>query len=304
MQLIPYIVAYAAIGVFVIACVVRVRMWSKMPIHVRWELYPVAHEAKRAGYGGSYLEEGEWWKKGREVSLMGELKVMIPEILFLVALREHNPKMWIRSFPFHFGLYLVAGATGVMFLGAVIGLAAPDLLAGTLGLVIHHAVRVMAGAGLVLSLAGGLGLLQRRLTDPDLKDFTKPADIFNLLFFLVAFGTALATALLVDPDYAAAQFFVANLVSFEMGSYSVEGMAGLLPVASLVLMSLLVAYIPLTHMSHFIGKYFAYHAIRWNDTPNLQGGPEEAKIQAVLGQKVTWAADHIDGRGEKSWVDP
>lgn len=303
MQLIPYIVAYAAIGVFVIACLARVRMWSRMPIHVRWELYPVAHEAKRASYGGSYLEEGEWWNKGREVSMLGELKAMIPEILFLVALKDHNPKMWIRSFPFHFGLYLVAGATGVMFLGAVLDLAAPDLLAGTLGLVSLHAVKVMANAGLVLSLAGALGLLQRRLTDPDLKDFTKPADIFNLVFFLVAFGTAFASAVLVDSDYAAAQFFITNLVSFQMGAFEAAGMAGVLPVASLVLLSLLMAYIPLTHMSHFIGKYFAYHAIRWNDTPNVPGGPEEAEIQAVLGQKVTWAADHIDGRGEKTWVD-
>jgi hypothetical protein len=88
-----------------------------------------------------------------------------------------------------------------------------------------------------------------------------------------------------------------------MQSMSATGLEGVLPVASLVSMSLLVAYIPLTHMSHFIGKYFAYHAIRWNDTPNIPGGAEEKKIEAVLGQKVTWAADHIDGRGEKTWVD-
>jgi hypothetical protein len=56
-------------------------------------------------------------------------------------------------------------------------------------------------------------------------------------------------------------------------------------------------------MSHFVGKYFAYHSIRWNDTPNLPGGPEEAKIAQVLNQKVTWAADHIKGEGKKSWGD-
>ena len=48
-------------------------------------------------------------QRDREVSLMGELKVMVPEILFLVALKEHNKKLWYRSFPFHFGLYLVVG---------------------------------------------------------------------------------------------------------------------------------------------------------------------------------------------------
>jgi hypothetical protein len=56
-------------------------------------------------------------------------------------------------------------------------------------------------------------------------------------------------------------------------------------------------------MSHFIGKYFAYHAIRWNDAPNLRGSPEEKTIQALLSQKVSWAAPHIQGGGTKTWVD-
>ena len=64
-----------------------------------------------------------------------------------------------------------------------------------------------------------------------------------------------------------------------------------------------MAYIPLTHMSHFVGKYFAYHAIRWNDTPNLRGGMQEAKIHKLLAQPINWAAPHIRGDGKKTWVD-
>ncbi len=66
-------------------------------------------------------------------------------------------------------------------------------------------------------------------------------------------------------------------------------------------MSLLLAYIPLTHMSHFVGKYFAYHAIRWNDTPNLAGGDQEETIRLLLSQPVSWAAPHIKGDGKKTW---
>ena len=34
------------------------------PTHVRWEIYPVQHETTaRAAYGGSYLEELNWWEK-------------------------------------------------------------------------------------------------------------------------------------------------------------------------------------------------------------------------------------------------
>ena len=113
-----YIISYLGIAFFLVAVAARFVMWSKMPMHLRWELYPVAHEGGgRAAYGGSYLEESDWWQKPRQVSLVGELKSMVPEILFLVALREHNRKLWTRSFPFHFGLYLVAAATILMIAG-------------------------------------------------------------------------------------------------------------------------------------------------------------------------------------------
>lgn len=303
MQLLPFVVAYLAIAIFLIAVIARFAMWAKMPMHVRWELYPVAHEPGKAHYGGSYLEDFEWWKKPREVSLFGELKVMVPEILFLVALKEHNPKLWARSFPFHFGLYLTIGATVLMMLAGLLGAALPAAMGGGLGLFFQYAIMACGWVGLILALFGALGLLQRRLSDPDLKDFTAPADIFNLVFFIVAFGVTLVTAILVDPNFTVAQGFVSNLVTFNLTGLSGEGLENLLPTISVVLLSLLIIYIPMTHMSHFVGKYFAYHAIRWNDTPNLAGGPQEKEIHAVLSQKVTWAASHIRGEGKKTWVD-
>ena len=121
MTTLVYVIAYLGIVFFLIAVAVRFVFWSRMPMHVRWELYPVAHEGGgRAAYGGSYLEETDWWQKPRQVSLLGELKVMVPEILFLVALREHNRKLWTRSFPFHFGLYLVGGTTVLMMVGGLV----------------------------------------------------------------------------------------------------------------------------------------------------------------------------------------
>jgi len=59
----------------------------------------------------------------------------------------------------------------------------------------------------------------------------------------------------------------------------------------------------LTHMSHFVGKYFAYHAIRWNDTPNLRGGGEEKAIGELLSRPVSWSAAHIGADGKKTWAD-
>jgi nitrate reductase gamma subunit len=303
MHLLPYVVAYAAVAVFLIAVVARIVMWARMPLHLRWELYPVAHEAKKAHYGGSYFEESEWWKKPREVSLWGELKVMLPEIFFLVALREHNKRLWYRSFPFHFGLYLVIGATAVMMAAGLLFVIAPGAVAGGFGKFLQVVTVVLGVGGLALGILGAVGLMHRRLTDPDLRDFTAPADLFNLGFFIVTFVLALLTFALVDQDFGRVQWFVYNLVTFKMGAIPGTGLGTILPLVSVVLLSLLLVYIPLTHMSHFIGKYFAYHAIRWNDAPNLRGSPEEKTIQALLSQKVSWAAPHIQGGGTKTWVD-
>ena len=303
MEMIPYVVSYVAIGIFVVAVVARFFMWAKMPMHVRWELYPVAHEASRVHYGGSYLEEVDWWKKPREVSMVSELKEMIPEILFLVALKEHNPKMWARSFPFHFGLYLIIGATVLLFGNAILYVISESLATGGLGALIRYLTMACGVGGLLLTLFGSLGLLQMRLTDPKLKDYTAPADIFNLLFFVVAFGVALANFALFDRDFSKTQFFVHGVLTFQWNGMPGAGLQAILPVVTFVLMGALVAYIPLTHMSHFVGKYFSYHAIRWNDTPNLKGGPEEEAIGQLLQRPVSWAAPHINGDGKKSWAE-
>lgn len=303
MTTLVYIIAYVGIVFFLIAVAARFVMWSKMPMHLRWELYPVAHEGGgRAAYGGSYLEESDWWKKKREVSLLGELKVMVPEILFLVALREHNVKLWKWSFPFHFGLYLVAGATILMLAAGVIGAVLPDSVALPINNVIGLLVPFVGGAGLALGIIGAAGLFARR-RGRSLRDYTAPADLFNLLFFIVAFGVALVTFLGFDRDFALVSAFVANLVSFNLSPLAVGGTAALLLLLSVVLLSLLTAYIPTTHMSHFVGKYFAYHSIRWKDDPNLPGGKEEATINELLNRPISWAAPHIRGDGKKTWLE-
>ncbi len=294
MTTLVYVIAYVGIVFFLIAVAARFVFWSKMPMHLRWELYPVAHEGGgRAAYGGSYLEESDWWTKKREVSLLGELKVMVPEILFLVALREHNRKLWTWSFPFHFGLYLVAATTILLLVG---GVAAP--LNSAIGLVAPF----LGGAGLILGIIGAVGLFARR-RGRALKDYTAPADLFNLLFFIVAFGVALVTFIGFDRDFSLVSAFVTNLVTFNLAPLVAGGTATLMVLLSVVLLALLTAYIPTTHMSHFVGKYFAYHSIRWKDDPNLRGGKEEKVIEELLHRPISWAAPHIRGDGKKTWLD-
>lgn len=302
MTTLVYVIAYLGIVFFLIAVAARFVFWSKMPMHLRWELYPVAHEGGgRAAYGGSYLEESDWWKKKREVSLLGELKVMVPEILFLVALREHNRKLWTWSFPFHFGLYMVAATTILLLVGGVAGALLPANVVAPINTVIGLLAPWLGGAGLVLGIVGALGLFARR-RGRALRDYTAPADLFNLVFFIVAFGVALVTFVGYDRDFSLVSAFVANLATFNLAPLD-SGTGALLLMLSVVLLSLLTAYIPTTHMSHFVGKYFAYHSIRWKDDPNLQGGSEEKVIEELLSRPISWSAKHIGGDGKKTWLE-
>jgi nitrate reductase gamma subunit len=300
----PYLIGYLAVAWFAIAIIARFAMWSRLPMHVRWELYPVPHEpTERARYGGSFMEEVDWWKKPRQTSSLGALKATVPEILLLSSVRAHNRRLWARTFPFHLGMYMVAGAVGTaMLAGATIAIA-PRLLSGSLGDLARALVLILGVGGLTLGVLGAVTLLVRRLTVPALRLHTVPGDIFNLVFFAITFGCGLLTFLLVDRNADKAMTFAANLASFNLVPLPGTGLEWILPVATVVLSSSLLAYVPVTHMSHCVGKHFAYHAIRWNGDPNLAGGPQEGEISKLLAYRVSWPAEHIRGGGRKTWAD-
>ncbi len=283
-----YLLIYACATVFIAASAARAVRYARAPIHLRWELYPVPHErADRAAHGGSYFEEGDWWTKPGEFSLWGELKAMIPEMLFLKALWEHNRRLWLRSFPFHLGLYLVIGSLALLGVAAALNLAALRLVYAPLG---------MAGTALVI--IGAAALLLRRVTDPELKIYTTSGDIFNLVFFIAAFSTLAAGYITRGTDAPGMLQFARGLLSFDH-SLRVPPLLA----TGLAMGAVLAAYIPLTHMSHFIAKYFTYHSVRWDDMPVARRKELQGKIEAYLTYRPTWSAPHIAGDGRKTWAE-
>lgn len=297
MSIFVYLATYASFIIFVAAVLYKIINYLKRPLHVRWELYPVAHEGKKASYGGGYLEETDWWNKPRPMSRMGELKVMIPEILLLKAVWENNRKLWYAAFPFHFGLYLCTmflALLGFGSIGLLLGLSKGSLLLSA----VFALTNLCGPAGFILSIAGAAGLFYKRLTDPSLKDYSTFEHFFNLSLFIVTMATALLTWLFVDPGFALSRQFVMNLMLF---NFVPVGSSLLL--IQMILIAILFAYIPLTHMSHFFMKYFLYHDIRWGDAPNIDSPSTNAKIGIVLNYPVTWAAPHIAGHGKSTWAE-
>ena len=301
MGVLLHILTYACFAIFVIAVAVKFYQYQTMPLHLRWEIYPVPHEGHKAHYGGSYFEEPDWFEQPRKVDKVSEVKHMLPEMLLLEAVYKNNRPLWFRTFPFHFGMYNMIAFLVLLNAGAVLQLAGYDIGAGVgrLGMAVHYATVVVGFLGIGLGVLGALSLLERRLMNEDLKDFTRPQDVFNLVFLLAVFVLLLAVGV-TDPTFAGLRNYVQSVITFDLAYTPASPVV----MAAVALASLVVAYIPLTHMAHFVVKYFTYHNIRWEDAPNLKGGPFEAKIGEVLQYPVTWSAPHINPTGaSKTWAD-
>lgn len=302
MEIALHIVTYVSILVFVFAVAVRFRTIQRYPLHLRWELYPVPHEGARSKHGGSRLEESEWWTKPRKTSKWMELKFMLPEMILIKGLFDHNRKLWYRSFPFHFGLYLMAAFVFLLVVGSVLelaGVAVDGASAPPAARYLQDITVVVGLCGIALGILGGLGLLVMRMSDPDLKPYTTLSHFFNLLFIVGALGLTAVAWAMADRDFALMRAYVSSLLTFKVGA----PIGSPLVAAAVTSMSLLAAYIPLTHMSHFFVKWFTWHKIRWDDEPNVKGGRIEVMIQDALQKRVSWSADHIGGDGKKTWAD-
>jgi nitrate reductase gamma subunit len=294
-----YIAIYAGMLIFLTGCLRRIWQYARTPLHLRWELYPLPHEHPyRAAYGGSYFETQEWWRKPQVTNRRGELRVMLEEIVFLKSLREFNRRLWVPSFLFHSGIYLVIAAVGLMVVPALTGV----LVAGRESTAIVSALALAAGtaglAGAVLIVAGACLLLIRRTTDGAFSNSTKAGDIFNLLAFIAAFGLLAFGCLTRAAGAASLNEFACGLVHFDRG-VKISVVFGM----GMIVASALAAYIPFTHMAHFIAKYFTWHAVRWDDRRSEPGSGIETRMAANLGYKPRWSAAHMGADGQRSWAE-
>jgi nitrate reductase gamma subunit len=283
-------------AIFIVASLARAVRFAKMPLHLRWELYPVPHEGKRAQHGGSYFESSEWWTTPRHSSLLTELRVMTSEIVFLKGLHEFNRALWWRSFPFHFGLYLLGTSCGLILVTAFAGLFAPGLRNSQVLMAAHWGCVAAGTAGTLFTLAGAAGLLHRRLTDCALRPYTTAGDIANLVFFLLAVGLT-AVGYAIRPAGSPGPVAVLQGLLTWNTDLRVPGPLGV----GLIVSAALVAYIPLTHMSHFVAKYFTYHQVRWDDTPSHANPSLQARMAHYLTYRPTWSAPHVLADGKRSW---
>ncbi len=269
--------AWLAAMLFIGVSAYRIIRLARMPLNVRWEVYPVPHEAKeKRHYGGSYMEEVGWATAKRAPSPLPAYLEIATEVTTLKRVREHNGYgMWPLSLAMHWGLYLYFGWLFLLVVGNVVNVAALSTLTVAVGL-----------AACILGAGGALGLTVKRATNRDLRLYTPPLDYFNLLF-LAAFFLAGLVSWLGDTSFAAHKAYIGSVLSFRPVH---------VPMAvaiSFLLFELFMIYMPFTKLIHYFAKYFTFDRALWDDDFKAKGSAADQKVTAQLGYSAAWAAPHI-----------
>lgn len=178
---------YFSIAAFIGISLYKAYQYSKMPMHARWELYPVPKEAgERGHYGGSYYEDLDWWDKPRKVSHLNEIKEMLKEMIFIKNLFVNQKQQWWLSYALHLGIYLLGLWTVLLLAGALFEISGVPVAANNSTTVLIYYGTCLSGVlGAVLLATGSFGLLLKRIFNNIFNKYTTPQEYFNLLFIFV-----------------------------------------------------------------------------------------------------------------------
>jgi len=284
------IIAYLSILLFVGISVYKAYQFAKMPLHGRMDLYPVPKE-EGFEHGGSFYEELSWWSKPHKVSHVREITEMLKEILFIKTLFDNQRPFWWFSYALHLGIYMLMAWSILLLVGAASELNGILVAANSQsiwGLLIYYLSAIIGYIGLILAALGSGLLVLRRMFDNTLRKYTTPQEYFNLLLIFAA----VVTGILYwssDLSFQSAREVTANLITFTAPPAS-----GLLTL-HVVLVGIMLIYIPISKMSHYVGKYFTFHTVLWDNSPNLKGSDVEQKVKKATAYRPTtsWSAPHI-----------
>ena len=281
----------------IIAYAVKAIKYVKTPLHLRWELYPIAHEKGR-GYGSSYYEDLEWWNKPRRTSILGSINYLLKNYAYFWEYYRKKKSYWLLLYPWHIGFYLIVIFHALAFFGAlamVFGLSVSGQSANILTRSIYYLTLIVAVGSFVTGSFGSIGLFIKRLGDEDLRDYTPIMNYFNYLFFLAVFLSGLCAWYFFDPTLSEYREFWKGVITFRAVDVAPA------TATHIILFSLFLTYLPFTRSTHYITKLFAFFWVRWDDAPNLRGSKIREKVSKVLDQRVSWSAPHI--QSGKKWSE-
>lgn len=275
--------AWLSLIIFLTVALFKITRVTAQPLSLRWEVYPVPHEAKeRREYGGSYMEEIDWAAKAVRPSRLPGLIEIAKEVVYLKRVREFNRYgLWAISLAMHWGLYLGVWTIGLLAIEQILGIT-------------FLFTPLVGGIAFVLGAIGSLGLIIKRLTNAELGLYTVPADLFNLGWIAALFILGIIAGAM-DTTFTGYRGYIKSVLTFQS-----------LAIPPIVLihfsvLELFLIYMPFTKIIHFIGKYFTFEQTLWDDAFKVQNSATDKQVQRQLGYTMTWNAPHIVPG--KTWLE-
>ncbi len=290
------IFCWLALILFIGLSLWKAKQFASLPMHGRQDLYPIPLESsEKHAYGGSYMEDDRWFEKEHKHNNVAMVIDMLGEMLFIKKLFVNQNKFWWISYSLHLGIYAALAWTVLLFVGAFAG------MESTFGSIVYVLVTIAGVIAGVLMTIGAVGLIVKRLTVLEFKNYTTPQELFNLFFLLAVAVTGLLTFILNDCNFTYGYAITYAMTHFQdlgevcRGSLYPVDNTGILYL-HIILLGLVMIYIPLCKMSHYVGKYFTFHNVIWDNRPNLPGSKVEATIikesSIAPAPGKNWAAPH------------
>jgi nitrate reductase gamma subunit len=288
---------YFAYIFIVVAYTVKVVKYLKLPVHLRWELYPVIHE-DNFSYGGSRLERVNWWESAPRKRPIKGFFYLTKEYFHLGEYFHRHRSYWFALYPWHVGFILIITFHILCFFGAVIMVGGTEVSAASTALtgrLVYWVIMVTGVVSFITGAFGSMGLLFKRARDQDLRLYATPLNYFAYFFTFAVFVSGLFSWLFVDPSFGEYREFWAGLVTLRF--IKVESGTAV----HIVLFNFFLFYLPFTRSLHYITRFFAFYCIRWDDAPNIRGGELEGRLKKAMEGRLTWSAPHINTG--KNWGD-
>jgi nitrate reductase gamma subunit len=244
-QILPYI----AVTVFIAGVTYRVMTWLKAPVPFQITLFPAPETPA------------------------GRAAALAKELLLFSSLRRGDTSLWFWAWimPICLAMVIAGHAVGIYFLTeqfTLIGMSAPasSKLSATLG--------IIAGVGFILSL---VVLLYRRISVPEVRRLSDPADYFDILLLLAVLGTGMMMrAPGVHVDLISIREYIGSLIMLSPKNIQLDGMF----TVHFFLVNVLMIYFPFSKLIHmagfFVNRSMLLEAAPVYPTP--QGTMRDARI--------------------------
>ncbi len=284
--------------VFIVAVYAfKIVKWMKMPMHIRWDLYPVIHE-EQYRYGGSYYEKQEWWTRSRPKNTGRSLWYSLKDNFYMGEYFKRNRLYWLFLLPWHLGFIFIIGFHILCFFAAIAmvgGITVSAVSPQVAGRIFYYILLATGGIAFIGGTFGCIGMPIIKLADRGLRTYAMPMNFFNYIFFLIVYASGLVSWLLFDPTLAEYRAYWVGLVTLTPPDLHP------LTIFHIILFDIFLIYLPFTRSTHYITRILAYFFIRWDDEPNLPGSRMEKQINSLLQQKLSWEGAHIT-KGS-SWAE-